>query len=90
MTKRHCFTEGNKRAAVASVAYMLTLNSHPETSNFLRSIENIVVHVADNCINREFLDVLIYSILNAEFDYDEALKLRLFETVYTCPHTDYY
>jgi death-on-curing protein len=81
LTKGHCFTEGNKRAAAASAAYMLTLNDHPLALSFMEDIENIVVDVADNKIDRALLLDIIGAMLKFDYDENEELKLRVYEAI---------
>jgi death on curing protein len=81
LTKGHCFTEGNKRAAAASAEYMLTLNDHPLALSFMEDIENIVVDVADNKIDRPLLRDIIGAMLEFNYDENEELKLRVYEAI---------
>lgn len=81
LIKGHCFTEGNKRAAAASAEYMLTLNDHPLGLSFMEDIENIVVDVADNKIDRALLRDIIGAMLEFNYDENEELKLRVYEAI---------
>ncbi|MGL5235367.1 MAG: hypothetical protein ACRC8Z_11590 [Empedobacter falsenii] len=43
-------------------------------------MENIAVLVADNIIDKDFLNEIIFSILNEE-DYNEEIKLKIFNAL---------
>ncbi|MCB0537461.1 MAG: type II toxin-antitoxin system death-on-curing family toxin [Bacteroidetes bacterium] len=77
--KNHCFNDGNKRSSVALSAYFLTINDlEALVSKFIVEIENTVVDVADNVIDRDLLQEIVVSILYEE-DYSEELKLKIIE-----------
>jgi death-on-curing protein len=77
VNKNHCFIDGNKRTSIALGAYFLEINDLGDyVGKFIRSMENISVLVADNLISREFLEEIIYSILN-EVEFSEEIDLKL-------------
>lgn len=77
INKNHCFQDGNKRASIALSVYFLELNDCTFlTERFISEMENIVVDVADNRIDKDLLFEIIYSILY-EDDYSEELKLKI-------------
>lgn len=77
--KNHCFNDGNKRSSIALAAYFLMINSlEGLVAKFILKMENIVVDVADNCINRYLLIEIVSSILY-EDDYSEELKMKIIQ-----------
>jgi len=75
--KIHAFNDGNKRASLALGSFFLEINGYDFCVNtFNQKMENIVVWVAENKIEKELLKELIESILY-ESDYSEELKLKL-------------
>lgn len=79
LAKFHCFTDGNKRSAIALGAYFLELNGYDWlVSHFIREMENIVVWVAEGSVRKELLLQLITCLCNAD-EYPEELKLELID-----------
>tara|TARA_R110002049_G_scaffold290607_3_gene474072 strand:+ start:2389 stop:2835 length:447 start_codon:yes stop_codon:yes gene_type:complete len=77
LNKNHAFNDGNKRTSVALTAYFFELNGLDFiVSNFFRGIENIVVDVADNIIDRDLLFEIVYSFIY-EDDFSDELKLKI-------------
>lgn len=77
INKNHCFNDGNKRASLALCVYFLYLNGlEVLAEKFILTMENIVVDVADNRIDRDLLFEIIQSILYEE-DFSEELKLKI-------------
>lgn len=77
INKGHCFNDGNKRTSIAIAVFFIQLNGLDSlVSNFIKSMENIAVHVADNRIDKDLLREVVDSLLN-EDDYSEELKLKL-------------
>jgi death-on-curing protein len=75
--KNHCFTDGNKRSAIALSAYFIEINGFDfRVDRFIKEMENIVVYVADSKIGRDLLALIIYSLLY-ENDYGEDLKIAI-------------
>jgi death-on-curing protein len=79
LAKFHCFTDGNKRSALALGAYFLELNGFDWLVNhFIHEMENIVVWVAEGRVRKDLLLRLITCLCNAD-DYPEELKLELID-----------
>lgn len=77
INKNHCFNDGNKRASLALSVYFLSINGLDILiDKFIIEMENIVVDVADNRIEKDLLFEIIESLLYEE-DYSEELKLKL-------------
>lgn len=77
INKNHCFNDGNKRASLALSVYFLYLNGlEVLAEKFILTMENIVVDVADNRIDRDLLLEIIQSILYEE-DFSEELKIKI-------------
>ena len=77
INKNHCFKDGNKRASIVFSVYFLELNNCSFIiERFIREMENIVVDVADNRIDKNLLFEIIYSILY-EVEFSEELKLKI-------------
>jgi len=76
--KNHCFNDGNKRASLALSVYFLAINGLDILiDKFIIRMENIVVDVADNRVDKDLLFEIITSILY-EDDFSETLKLKIF------------
>lgn len=79
--KFHCFSDGNKRSAIALGAHFLELNGYGcFVTHFIRGMENIVVWVAEGRIGKTLLNRLV-SALSIGDDYDEALMLDLIDAL---------
>ena len=77
--KNHCFNDGNKRASLALSVYFLSINGLDFfVDKFIIEMENIVVDVADNRIDKDLLFEIISSLLYDD-DYSEELKLKIIE-----------
>lgn len=77
INKNHCFNDGNKRASLALSVYFLSINGlFILIEKFIIEMENIVVDVADNSIDKDLLFEIIESLLY-EDDYSEILKIKL-------------
>lgn len=77
ISKNHAFHDGNKRSSIGIGSYFLELNGFDYlVSRFVIQMEDIIVYVAGNKVNKELLKKKIYSILY-EDDYSEDLKLEL-------------
>lgn len=75
--KNHCFNDGNKRSSIALSAYFLTINNQDVLiDKWIIKMENIVVDVADNSIDRDLLLEIVTSLIYEE-DYSEELKLKI-------------
>lgn len=81
INKHHAFNDGNKRSSLALGAYFLELNGFDYVvKRFVQEMENIVVWVADNVIDKSLLHQIISSILY-EDDFSEEVKLLMFEAI---------
>jgi len=77
INKFHGFNDGNKRASIGIGAFFLEVNGLDIiVDKFIIEMENIAVLVADNVIDKDLLQEIIYSLVN-EIDYNEALKLKI-------------
>ena len=75
--KNHCFSDGNKRASLALSLYFLTINGLDFlVDKFTVELENIVVDVANNLVDKDLLFEIISSLIYEE-DYSEELKLKI-------------
>lgn len=81
INKNHAFEDGNKRTSIVLSAYFLEVNGFDfKVSHFIKEMENIAVHVADNKIDKDLLQEIITSILY-ENSYDEALQLKIINAI---------
>ncbi|ADP70892.1 death-on-curing family protein [Rhodomicrobium vannielii ATCC 17100] len=79
--KGHCFNDGNKRTALVATAQFFSLNGYDYIADeFIVKMENVVVAVADNRINKELLHKIIVSMIAMEDDSEE-LKLAIYEAM---------
>lgn len=81
INKNHAFNDGNKRASIVLSAFFLELNDFDyKVSHFIREMENIAVHVADNKINKDLLLEIIASIVY-ENEYSQSLQLKIINAI---------
>lgn len=81
VNKLHAFNDGNKRTSIALGAFFLQINGLEYCiDKFIIEMENIAVLVADNIIDKDFLNEIIFSILNEE-NYNEEIKLKIFNAL---------
>jgi len=81
VNKLHAFNDGNKRTSIALEAFFLQINGLEYCiDKFIIEMENIAVLIADNTIDKDFLNEIIFSILNEE-DYNEEIKLKIFNAL---------
>jgi death-on-curing protein len=79
--KFHCFSDGNKRIAIALGAQFLLINGYVFiVSHFIREMENISYHVASGAIDKDLLFEVIYSVIT-EPEINEEVKLKIFEAI---------
>ena len=77
INKNHCFNDGNERASLALSVYFLLINGlEVLIDKFIIEMENFVVDVANNLIDKNLLFQIIESLLY-EDEYSEALKLEI-------------
>ena len=78
IVKNHSFNDGNKRSTIALSAYFLEINNYSQAgiNHFIKEMENIVVAIADNKIDKQLLkEILTYTVQGTELS--EGLKLQL-------------
>jgi death-on-curing protein len=79
--KTHAFVEGNKRLALALGAKFINDNGFDNlVTKWLRFMENILVCVADNKIDKPFFGEIVTAFLNGDED-EEGMKLRVLEAI---------
>lgn len=77
INKNHVFSDGNKRSSIALSAYLLEINGQKDvTGKYIREMENIAVHVAENKIKKDLLHEIICEIMYRS-EYSEQLRLKL-------------
>lgn len=82
VNKFHPFNDGNKRSSLVLGAYFLELNGYDYCINrFMYEMEEIVVWLAEGRIKDDLLLDIIHNIIN-EDEFDETIKLRIFESVW--------
>ncbi len=85
INKGHAFSDGNKRSSIALSAYFMEINGFSyAVLKFIKQMENIAVHVADNRIDKELLLEITSSIL-FEDDYNDELKLKIISAISEMP-----
>lgn len=78
----HCFQDGNKRLAITLSAYFLLLNGYMGVAkNFFEITENISYQVAAGKINKELLHRIMESIMDGTYEYNEELKLDIYNAI---------
>ena len=78
IVKNHSFNDENKRSTIALSAYFLEINNYSQAviNHFIKEMENIVIAVANDKVNKQLLkEIIIYTIQSKELS--EALKLQL-------------
>lgn len=81
INKNHAFNDGNKRTSIVLSSYFLELNGYDfKIDYFIKEMENISVHVADNRIDKVLLHEIIQSIL-FENEYSEQLQLKIMNAI---------
>lgn len=81
VNKFHPFNDGNKRSSLVLGAYFLEINGYDYCiERFIFEMENIVVWLAESKIDDDLLLDIVKSIIN-EDEFDESIKLRLFESI---------
>lgn len=81
INKNHAFEDGNKRSSIVLAAYFLEVNGFNfKVSHFIKEMENIAVHVANNKIDKDFLQEIITSVLYDNC-YNEELQLKIINAI---------
>ena len=84
----HIFLDGNKRMGLAIGGLFMSLNGIYRSSlNYIGRMEIISYHIASGNIDEELLSKLLVDILKGK-DYDEDLKLMLYNAVQTKRHIE--
>lgn len=79
--KMHCFSDGNKRIAIALGALFLILNGFfPLAGKFIHFMENISYHVAAGRIDKELLHKIICALMDGK-EEEESLKLEIYNAI---------
>lgn len=82
INKTHAFFDGNKRSSIALSAYFLQINGYDYcVKDFIYRMENVVVWVADNKIDKGLLKDIIEDIVMEE--EREATKLAIIRALRT-------
>lgn len=77
----HAFTDGNKRSAIALGGFFLEINGYGRRlGTFIIEMENIVLWVAQNKINRDLLLRIIESLIE-QGELKEEIKLELLNII---------
>ena len=78
----HCFADGNKRIAITLSTQFLLKNGYMLIAkDFISKMENISYHVASGKINKELLYKIFSIIFNGENDFNEELKLEIYNAI---------
>ncbi len=78
----HCFEDGNKRLAISLSAYFLLLNGYMAVAkSFFEVTENISYYVAAGKIDKELLLRIMEAIVVGTYDFDEDLKLEIYNAI---------
>ena len=79
IAKSHAFTDGNKRSAIVLGAFFLEINGYGSlVGRFILEMENIVLWVAKNILDKEFLLEINKNLIEQGY-FTEEVKLKLFE-----------
>ena len=82
INRNHLFSDGNKRLSITVGALFLLLNGYMScVSRYLTEMENISYHLAAGRISKELLHKVLFSVLNGDSDFDEALKMEILEAI---------
>lgn len=80
--KFHCFQDGNKRIAITLSAHFLLLNGYMAVAkDFFAITENISYEVASGKISKDLLHRIMTAIMDGTYNYDEELKLDIYNAI---------
>lgn len=80
VNKAHAFIDGNKRMAIALATYFLEINGYDYCiKDFIYRMENIVIWVADNTVDKELLKMIIDDVIM--MSNSEKVKLALIDAL---------
>lgn len=78
INKNHSFQDGNKRSSLALAAYFLQINGLGIlVNNFIIAMENYVVDIADNIIDKELLLKIVTSLV-FDGELSDIIKLEIY------------
>lgn len=78
----HCFADGNKRLAITLSTLFLLENGYLGVAKtFLSKTESISLNVAASKIDKILLHKIMTAIMNGSYDYDEVLKLEIYNAI---------
>lgn len=82
IAKNHAFIDGNKRTALSLGVYFLSINGYPSwiTSDFINKMEDIVVLIAADLIDKNDLGEYV-SLIISENPFPNVLKLKLIKAL---------
>jgi len=81
INKNHAFNDGNKRSSIVLASYFMEINGLDyKIDYFIKEMENIAVHVADNKISKDLLYKIIVSIVY-DNEYTEELQLDIINAI---------
>lgn len=81
VNKSHAFSDGNKRTSIALGSFFLMVNGLDVFADkFIIEMENIAVAVADNIIDKDLLQEIVFSIISDE-EYSEVLKIKIIDAL---------
>lgn len=78
----HCFADGNKRLAITLSLQFLLYNGYMAIAQtFMATTENISYHVASGKIDKELLLKIMTAIMDETYEFDEDLKLEIYNAI---------
>ncbi len=81
ITQNHIFVDWNKRSAIYFWAYFMILNGFDYVvEKFIREMENIVLYIAKDKIEKNLLYEIVVSILY-EDTFSEELNIKLLDSI---------
>ncbi|MDV6169551.1 Fic family protein [Flavobacterium sp. DG1-102-2] len=81
INKNHAFNDGNKRSSIVLSSYFMEINGLDyKVDYFIKEMENVAVHVADNKISKELLYEIIISIVY-DNEFSEELQLKIINAI---------
>jgi death-on-curing protein len=81
LVKNHAFQDGNKRSSLALSSYFLEINGLDVlVTKYIKAMENFVVNVAENTIDKDLLQEIVASTLY-EDEFSEELKLKIIRAI---------
>ena len=82
VNKNHSFSDGNKSLSISLGIQFLNINGYLFClGRFITEMANISYHMAVGLIEKDLLRQIIYSILDNQRDFDEALKFEIYSII---------